>query len=141
MINYCLPTSRKKPKIYNCKGYPKVKTCGVRNPYYKYLDYYYSEKLGRNINRCQIEEYFTGWLLRNININPQENIVTYYRTVVAYVRPLYFLLVDDYGMHYSNLSKDCTALLIIKRCLSKIFSEAEAARILYLLGIDFVCQC
>lgn len=141
-MSYCINIPKQSPTTYTCRGFPKVKSCGNANPYYISQDFYYSEGLGRNISRCQVEDYWEKYLTQGIDLNPNKKIVPYYRKIVAYIRPLYFRSINEFGYRYSKLSKECTAVLIIKRVLSKKFSQEEVAKIITLFGIDqTICNC
>lgn len=140
-MSYCIKKETANPSVISCRGFPSVKTCGLTNPYYKYIDFYYSTKLKRNINRCQLEDYWTEWLRRNIDLKPTKKVVGYYRKIIAYVKPMYVKFTQEQELHYSDLSVQCTAILLIKRCLSNIFMEDEASKIIELLGIESVCDC
>lgn len=140
-MSYCIDIPNQKPTLYTCRGFPSVKSCGNANPYYIYQDFYFSEGLGRNINRCQLEDHWTLYLKRNIDLNPNKKIVEYYRNIVAYIRPLYMRFVHQDKLRYSKLSKECSAILLIKRVLSNIFPQEEVARIIALFGIETACDC
>jgi hypothetical protein len=148
-MSYCINIPKQRPTLYTCKGFPPVKTCGSSNPYYIYQDFYHSESLGRNINKCKLENYWILYLKRNINLNPNKKVVEYYRNIVAYIRPLYQRFVHKDRLRYSNLSPECSALFLIKNILSKlprddghpVFPQEEVAKIIALFGIETTCNC
>jgi len=129
-----------------CRGsrapnYPSHVTCGMTNPYYDNRDFYYSHLSKRNINKCQMEDYWSEWLEQSISANPYENLVDYYNAIVTYIQALYQRLVYLEKIQYGNLSTECSAIILIKRCLAKLFTEDEASKIIHLLKIQDSCEC
>jgi len=122
-------------------NYPKYKTCGMSNPYYKATDFYYSIALGRNIHRCQLEDYYTKFLYEGVSKNPNQDPMTFYKNIVYYVKGMYNQLMFNLKIEYSNLDRECSAILLIKRCLARIFSEEEVSRISTLLRLEQSCDC
>lgn len=122
-------------------NYPKYKTCGNSNPYYKNSNFYYSHQLGRNLNRCIVEDYWSDYLSPAISINPNESLTNYYNSIVVYIKSMYIQLTRQERITYSNLSKECSAILLIKRVLTRLLSEEESLRIIALLKLNINCDC
>lgn len=122
-------------------NYPEYKTCGNTNPYYKDSNFYYSAELGRNLNRCLVEDYWSDWLSQSISIRPNENLKNFYSNIVLYIKSMYILLTEQQGLTYSNLSTECTAILLAKRVLIRLLGEEEAVKIIALLKLNINCDC
>lgn len=147
----CLPYQNTPAKEIGCKrsssnkntgvlNYPTFKTYGVKNPYYKCFDFYLLQGIGRYVNRCQLEDYFADFIDKGISIDPNVNLLGYYNSIVSFVRAAYNKLVFELKIKYSNLSIECSAILLIKRVLAKILCEEEAARIITLYKLDQSCD-
>lgn len=122
-------------------NYPTFKTCGVKNPYYKCFDFYLLQGIGRYVNRCQLEDYFADFIDKGISIDPNVNLLGYYNSIVSFIRSAYNKLVFELKIKYSNLSTECSAILLIKRVLSKILCQEEACRVIALLKLEQSCDC
>lgn len=122
-------------------NYPAYKTCGNSNPYYKNSNFYYSHSLRRNLNRCIVEDYWSDYLSESISINPNESLTNYYNTIVVYIKSMYITLTQQERITYSNLSIECSAILLIKRILVRLLGEEESLRIIALLKLDINCDC
>lgn len=124
-----------------CFATPTYKTCGVRNPSYKDYNYYFANAHGRALNRKLVEDYWTTFLLRGVSANTDENLRSYYNNIVSYMRAMYLHLKNNYELTYSNLSVECSVVLVIKRCLRNIFAESEVSRLILLLKLTNSCEC
>ena len=111
----------------------------VNNPYYKCFDYYLLQKIGRYVNRCQLEDYFSDFIDKGISINPNISQRTFDTALLMFVNSAYNKLVNELVIKYSNLSTECSATILIKRVLAKILCEGEAARIIKMYKIDKTC--
>ena len=120
---------------------PKYKTCGIRNPSYKDFNVYFANRMGRALNRKLVEDYWTTFLLQGVSANTNENLRSYYDNIVSYMRAMYLHLHDEYELTYSNLSVECSVVLVIKRCLRNIFSESEVSKLILLLKLTNSCEC
>lgn len=121
--------------------YPAYKTCGLNNPYYKNSNFYYSAALNRNLNSCVVEDYWTKYLSQAISFNPRESLRGYYNVIVLYIKSVYIYLTLQDKLYYSNLSRECSAILLIKRALTNLVGEEEALRIVTLLKLNINCDC
>lgn len=124
-----------------CFATPAYKTCGLRNPSYKDYNYYFANTHGRALNRKLVEDYWTTFLLRGVSANTDENLRSYYNNIVSYMRAMYLHLKNKYELTYSNLSVECSVVLVIKRCLRNIFAESEVSRLILLLKLTNSCEC
>lgn len=122
-------------------AYIRYKTCGNSNPYYKNSNFYYSHSLRRNLNRCIVEDYWSDYLSESISINPNESLTNYYNTIVVYIKSMYITLTRQERITYSNLSIQCSVILLIKRVLVRLLGEEESLRIIALLKLDINCDC
>jgi len=120
---------------------PDYKTCGVENPSYKDYDWYFANTFGRALNRKLVENYWTTFLLQGVSANTNENLRWYYDNIVSYMRAMYLHLKNKYQLTYSNLSVECSVVLVIKRCLRNIFSEQEVSKLILLLKLTNSCDC
>lgn len=121
--------------------YPSYKTCGIRNPVYKSNDFYFSRTFKRPLNRCLVEIYWTDYLYKSVSTNPNESLRAYYNSIVLYMKAMMIHLKEQYGLRYGNLSEECSAVLLIKRCLANIFSEEETSKLIMLLKLKTSCDC
>jgi hypothetical protein len=120
---------------------PKYKTCGIKNPSYKDANFYFANRFGRALNCKLVEDYWTTFLLQGVSANTNENLRSYYDNIVSYMRAMYLHLHDKYELTYSNLSVECSVILVIKRCLRNIFDEAEVSKLILLLKLTNSCEC
>lgn len=120
---------------------PTYKTNGIKNPSYKDANFYFANRMGRALNCKLVENYWTGFLLQGVSANTNENLRSYYNNIVSYMRAMYLHLVTKYELTYSNLSVECSVVLVIKRCLRNIFSEAEVSKLILLLNLTNSCEC
>lgn len=129
----------------NC-SYPKTPIVrgGIRNPYYKCLDYYImtkppqdrfrsgTSKVQEIVHRCNLEPYYKDFFLQGLNRNaaPNINLKQYYDGIITMVKAMYIDIVNK-GIKYSNLNQEDSAKLLIKRVLATIdgFCEEEIAKI------------
>lgn len=121
--------------------YPAYKTCGSTNPYYKESNFYYSDSLKRNLNRCIVEDYWSDYLSQAISIRSNESLRNYYSIIVLYIKSMYIHLTRQLRLSYSNLNRECSAILLIKRVLIRLLGEEEALRIVALLKLNIQCDC
>lgn len=126
--------------------YPKtaIRKGGIRNPYYKCLDFYVmtkppqdklrkgTSKVQEIIHRCNLEPYYKDFILQGLNRNsaPNIDIRQYYGALINMLQATYIDIVNK-GIKYSNLNQRDSAILIIKRVLQSIdgFCESEIAKI------------
>jgi hypothetical protein len=120
---------------------PKYKTRGIKNPSYKDYNFYFANRMGRALNCKLVENYWTTFLLQGVSANTNENLRSYYDNIVSYMRAMYLHLVTKYELTYSNLSVECSVILVIKRCLKNIFAEAEVSKLILLLKLTNSCEC
>jgi hypothetical protein len=97
--------------------------------------------MGRALNCQLVENYWTTFLLQGVSANTNENLRSYYDNIVSYMRAIYLHLVTKYELTYSNLSVECSVVLVIKRCLRNIFDEAEVSKLILLLKLTNSCEC
>ena len=121
--------------------YPKYKTCGMRNPGMKSNGFFYSRTLRRVLNPCLLEIYWTDYLYKSISTNPNETVRPFYNSIVLYMKAMIIHLEHQYGLRYSNLSEKCSAVLLLKRCLSNLFAQDEVAKLIFLLELRDSCDC
>jgi hypothetical protein len=120
---------------------PTYKTRGIKNPSYKNANFYFANRMGRALNCKLVENYWTTFLLQGVSANTNENLRSYYDNIVSYMRAMYLHLHDKYELTYSNLSVECSVVLVIKRCLRNIFSESEVSKLILLLKLTNSCEC
>jgi hypothetical protein len=129
-------------KCANTKlNYPKYKTCGLRNPGIKDNGFFYSRTLHRVLNPCLLEIYWTDYLYKSVSTNPNEGTRAFYNSIVLYIKAMIIHLENEFGLQYSNLSSKCSAVLLVKRCLSNLFSQEEVSKIIMLLELRDSCDC
>lgn len=124
----------------NCR-YPTYKTSGMRNPYYKCLDFYVMTKAPnggkRIVHRCWLEPYIQEFLEQGFydRSSPDNDIRDYYDNIVTFMKGAYKILTD-WGIMYENLNARDSAVLVIRRALSNIVCEEEMAKIEQLFSLD-----
>ena len=129
-------------KCANSKlNYPKYKTCGIRNPGMKFDGFFYSKTLHRALNPCLLEIYWTDYLNKGISTNPNESLRPFYNSIVLYMKAMIIHLEHQFGLQYGNLSSKCSAVLLVKRCLSNLFSQEEVSKLTMLLKLQDSCDC
>lgn len=134
-------------------SYPKtaVRKGGIRNPYYKCLDYYImikppqdsirkgKSKVQEIIHRCNLEPYYRDFIIEGINRNsaPGINIKQYYDGLITMLKAMYIDIVNK-GIKYSTLDQRNSAILIIKRVLETIdgFCEEEISKIALMFDLQ-----
>lgn len=121
--------------------YPKYKTCGLRNPGIKNNGFFYSRTLRRVLNPCLLEIYWTDYLYKSVSTNPNEGTRAFYNSIVLYMKAMIIHLESQYGLQYSNLSGKCSAILLLKRCLSNLFAQDEVQKLILLLELRESCDC
>lgn len=121
------------------------KTFGVRNPYYKCVDYYLLNHITetgvrkdkRAVHRCVLEDYIETFLGKGFKfqLDPNINIKQYYGSIVVWLKASYRKL-RELGVTYSNLSEHDSAILVIRRILSKFVCEEEMCKLAKLFDLN-----
>lgn len=128
----------------NCK-IPSYRTYGLSNPYYKCVDYYLMSAAPnssprtnkRAIHRLYVEDYIESFIGKGFKtlLDPNINPAVYYNTLLYWLNACYKKL-RGWKITYSNLNEHDSAILVIRRVLSKYVCEEEMCKISQLFDLN-----
>src|SRR5574338_327830 len=124
-------------------SFPTYKTMGTHNPYYKCVPYYIlnnaPQRCKQILQRCVLEDYFEEFLGKGFlfNSKPGIDIRQYYFSIAVWLKAVYRRL-RELKVTYSNLNEHDSALIVIRRILSKFVCEEEMCKIATLFDLNLM---